>query len=87
MTLEARVTEVLRRALLLNDAQTTPDAHLIRDLGVSRLDRFELVMGVEDVFGIELSDEEREAIRTVGDVVERVKLRRVPSSGPMIPNR
>ena len=74
MTVEERVNEVLRKSLLLNDAQIIPGAHLIHDLGVTSLDRFELVIGPENEFGIELTDAEQESIHTVGDVVERVKL-------------
>ena len=74
MTVEERVNEVLRKSLLLNDAQIIPGAHLIHDLGVTSLDRFELVIGLEDEFGIELTDAEQESIHTFGDVVERVKL-------------
>ncbi len=66
---------MLRKALLLTESQIVPNAHLIHDLGVSSLDRFELVMGIEDEFGIELTDEDQESIHTVGDVIERVKLR------------
>ena len=73
MTVEERVNEVLRKSLMLNDAQIIPGAHLIHDLGVTSLDRFELVIGLEDEFGIELTDAEQESIHTVGDVVERVK--------------
>jgi acyl carrier protein len=82
MTLEERVTAVLQKALLLNDGQITPDAHLIHDLGVTSLDRFELVMGIEDEFTIALTDEEQEAIHTVGDVIELVRLHCASSPAP-----
>jgi acyl carrier protein len=83
MTIEERVTAVLRKALLLNDAQIITDAHLIHDLGVTSLDRFELVMGIEDEFAIELTNEEQESIHTVGDVIERVRLRCASSPAPV----
>jgi acyl carrier protein len=67
------MNKVLRKSLLLDDAQIKPGAHLIRDLGLGSLDRFELVIGLEDEFGIELANEEQESILTVWDVVERVK--------------
>lgn len=83
MTIEERVTAVLRKALLLGDAQIIPDAHLIHDLGVTSLDRFELVMGIEDEFAIELTNEEQELIHTVGDVIERVRLHCASSPVPV----
>jgi acyl carrier protein len=86
MTLEERVISVLRKALLLNDAQITPDTHLIHDLGVTSLDRFELVMGIEDEFAIELTEEEQESIHTVGDVIELVRLHCARSPAPSPPS-
>jgi acyl carrier protein len=83
MTLDERVTAVLQKALLLNDGQITPDAHLIHDLGVTSLDRFELVMGIEDEFGVVLTNEEQEAINTVGDVIELVRLHCASSPAPV----
>jgi acyl carrier protein len=83
MTIEDRVIGVLRKSLLLNAEQTiSPDSHLIHDLNVTSLDRFELVMGLEEEFGIELSNEEQEEIHTVGDVVERVQRRCASSPVP-----
>lgn len=83
MTLDERVTAVLRKALLLSDTQITPDAHLIHDLAVTSLDRFELVMGIEDEFGIVLTNEEQETIHTVGDVIELVRLHSASSPAPV----
>ena len=62
MTVEHRVNEVLRKALLLNADQITLDAVLIDDLGVTSLDWFELVMAIEDEFGLDWTGEEQEAI-------------------------
>jgi acyl carrier protein len=83
MTLEGRVTAVLQKALLLNDGQITPDAHLIHDLGVTSLDRFELVMGIEDEFAIVLTNEEQETIHTVRDVIELVRRHCASSPAPV----
>ena len=53
---------MLRKALLLNADQITLDAVLIDDLGLTSRDRFELVMAIEDEFGLEWMGEEQEAI-------------------------
>ena len=44
MDIETRVSAVLRKALLLSPEQISPKALLVEDLGVSSLDRFELLM-------------------------------------------
>ncbi len=81
MTIEERVRCVFQKSLLLDEAQIKPEAHLLHDLGVSSLDRCELVMGIEEEFRIELTEQDQESIHTVGDVIERVKLRcPVPSA-------
>ncbi|HEY2007649.1 MAG TPA: phosphopantetheine-binding protein [Rhizomicrobium sp.] len=87
MTIDERVIALLRKALLLNDVQiTTTDTHLIHDLSVTSLDRFELLMSIEEEFGIELTGEEQESIYTVGDVIERVKVHCPSLSAPIIAN-
>jgi acyl carrier protein len=73
----------ITKALLLNDGQITPDAHLIHDLGVTSLDRFELVMGIEDEFSIVLTNEEQETIHTVGDVIELARFPCASSPAPV----
>ena len=73
MTVEERVNEVLKKLLLINAEQITPESHLVDDLGVTSLDRLELVMGIEDEFGVEFTGAEQESILTVRDIIERVK--------------
>ena len=50
--------------------KVTLDADLVEDLGVDSLDTVELLMTVEDEFDVEISDEEAEGLKTVGDVVD-----------------
>jgi acyl carrier protein len=52
-----------------------PEARFIEDLGADSLDIVELIMGLEDEFGLEISDEEAEQIRTVGDAVKFIESR------------
>ena len=73
MTVEARVSAVLRKALLLNPEQINPAALLVEDLGVSSLDRFELLMGLEEEFGIELPECDQDQMKSVGDIIAYIE--------------
>jgi acyl carrier protein len=53
--------------------ECVPEASFIDDLGADSLDLVELIMEMEEVFGIEIADEELEKIRTVKDVIEFLK--------------
>jgi acyl carrier protein len=55
------------------------EASFIDDLGADSLDLVELIMEMEEVFGIEIADEELEKIRTIKDVVDFIKSKGVNS--------
>lgn len=73
MDIETRVSAVLRKALLLNAEQISPKALLVEDLGVSSLDRFELLMGLEEEFGIELPEQDQDKMKSVGDIIAYIE--------------
>jgi len=50
----------------------TDDAHLGRDLGADWLDRLELIMLVEDIAGVEITDNEADQIERVGDLIHYI---------------
>ncbi|GAB0031317.1 acyl carrier protein [Helicobacter pylori] len=54
-------------------AQVTPEAEFVKDLGVDSLDVVELIMALEEKFGIEIPDEQAEKIVNVGDVVKYIE--------------
>jgi len=64
-----RVRAILAKALMVDPDRIRNDALLVDDLGVSSLDRFELLMDLETEFGIEIREEQLVDAKTVGDVV------------------
>ena len=63
-------------AKLKIDRDRVKDNATLEDLGADSLDLVELVMKFEEQFGIEISDEEAENLKTVGEVVDSVRTRR-----------
>lgn len=73
MSVDKRVKEIVAEQLGRDANEVTDGASFIDDLGADSLDIVELVMAMEDEFGIEIPDEEAEKIKTVKDVVEYIK--------------
>ncbi|HMV77918.1 MAG TPA: acyl carrier protein [Leptospiraceae bacterium] len=65
-----KIKEIIVEQLGVDESEVTPEAHFIDDLGADSLDTVELVMALEEEFGIEISDEDAEKIQTVGDVAK-----------------
>ena len=69
-----KISEIIKEQLNLDGGtEITADTSFKDDLGADSLDLFELVMALEEEYGLEIPAEELEGLETVGDVVEFIK--------------
>ena len=71
-SVEERVKQIIVEQLGVDEAEVTPSASFVDDLGADSLDTVELVMAFEEAFEIEIPDEDAEKIRTVQDAVDYI---------------
>jgi acyl carrier protein len=67
-----RVRQLISEQLGVDEAEVTPGASFVDDLGADSLDQVELVMALEEAFSMEVSDEDAEKIRTVQNAIDYV---------------
>ncbi len=70
----AKVQTVIADKLDVEAVKITPEASFTNDLGADSLDVVELVMALEEEFGVEIPDEEAEKLQTVQSVVDYIEL-------------
>jgi len=73
MSVADKVKEIIVDQLSVDDGQVTPEASFTDDLGADSLDIVELVMALEEEFGVEIPDEDSEKIGTVQDAVKYIQ--------------
>ncbi|MDL1956380.1 MAG: acyl carrier protein [Candidatus Desulfofervidus auxilii] len=71
--IEERVKEIIANQLGVNPEEVVPGASFVEDLGADSLDLVELIMAIEEEFGVEVPDEEAEKIRTVQDAIDYIQ--------------
>ena len=74
MAVSEKITEIIVEQLGVKPEEVTPEASFVDDLGADSLDTVELVMALEEEFGIEVPDEEAEKLATVGDAIKYIEL-------------
>ena len=72
MTTEERIIKVIASHLEMEESEIT-EATTFEDLGVDSLDAVEIMMELEDEFGVEVPDEAADELKTVGDVVRFIE--------------
>jgi acyl carrier protein len=73
MMLEEKVITLIMEQLDVTKEECKLEASFIDDLGADSLDLVELIMAMEENFGIEIADSELEKIRTIQDVIDFLK--------------
>jgi len=73
MAVTEKVKSIISEQLGVKQEEVTPEASFIDDLGADSLDTVELVMALEEEFGVEIPDEHAEKITTVGDAVRYIE--------------
>ena len=68
-----KLKQIIVEVLNVDENEITMDTTFIDDLGADSLDVFQIIMGLEEEFDIEIPNEEAEKIVTVGDAVEQIK--------------
>ena len=70
---QERVKNIIVEQLGVEADQVKPEAQFVNDLGADSLDTVELIMALEDEFGIDIPDEKAEKIKTVGEAISYIE--------------
>lgn len=68
-----KIKAIIAEVLNIDADSITADTTFVDDLGADSLDIFQIIMGIEETFDIEIDNDEAEKIVTVGDAVEQIK--------------
>ena len=68
-----KLQKIIAEVLNLSEEEIRPDSTFVDDLGADSLEVFQIIMGIEEEFDIEIDNEEAEKITTVQDAVDQIK--------------
>lgn len=68
-----KLCSIISEIIGVEESDILMDSRFIDDLGADSLDIFQIIMGIEEEFNIEISNEDAEGIATVGDALEKIK--------------
>lgn len=73
MDVREKIIDLLSDKLGYEKDEISEDKDLINDLGIDSLDMIEIVMGIEETFGLKIADQEVNGIKTVGDLLQKTE--------------
>jgi len=73
MSIDEKIKKIICEQLEVNEEDVVPGASFVDDLGADSLDQVELIMAMEEEFGISISDGEAEKIATVKDAIDYIE--------------
>ena len=68
-----KLKKIIAEVLNVDENEITEETRFTDDLGADSLDVFQIIMGLEETFDVEISNEDAEKIVTVGDVAEQIR--------------
>lgn len=68
-----KIKDIIIEQLSVDESMVTPETNLMKDLEADSLDAVEIIMAIEEEFGIEIPDEDAEKFQLVGDLVRYVE--------------
>lgn len=68
-----KLQKIISEVLNVGEEEITAETTFVDDLGADSLDIFQIIMGIEEEFDIEISNEDAEKIVTVGDAADQIK--------------
>ncbi|WP_027369667.1 acyl carrier protein [Desulfovermiculus halophilus] len=75
MSVLEKIKNIVAEQLDVAESEVVPEANFVDDLGADSLDLTELIMAMEDEFGLEIDDEEAQNLRTVNDAIKYIESR------------
>ena len=79
-----KIKAIIAEVLNIDADSITEDTTFVDDLGADSLDIFQIIMGIEEEYDIELDNESVEQIQTVGDAVEAIRTIKEKCNGPAV---
>ena len=76
MSVEEKIKKIIKDQLGVSEEEVKPEASFVEDLGADSLDLTELIMAMEEEFGVEIADEDAQKILKVKDAISYIEAKK-----------